>query len=232
MLEQEFEALKTYDWGTSPKVLDPIEQAAVAALGDPAARKDLEARLCEVLKSAAPRAAKDYACRQLRTIGTATAVPALAPLLADEQLSHMARYALERIPAPEADAALRAQLPKLTGKLKLGVIASLGARRETPAVAPLAGLLGNADESVAHAAAHALGVIATPAAEQALATAKPPPGIRAAAVADSELACAEALLAAGRKGDAKTVYERLLKQAPPKPAKAAAELGLKACGAP
>ena len=47
MLEKEFEALKTYDWGASPKVLDPIEQAAVAVLGDPAAGKDLEVRLTD-----------------------------------------------------------------------------------------------------------------------------------------------------------------------------------------
>ncbi len=33
-------------------------------------------------------------------IGTAESVPALAALLPDKDLSHMARYALERIPAP------------------------------------------------------------------------------------------------------------------------------------
>ena len=88
------------------------------------------------------RAAKDFACRTLTVIGTAASVPALAALLADAELSHMARYALERIPAPEAAAALRDALPKLSGKLKIGVIGSLGVRRDEASVPALAALLG------------------------------------------------------------------------------------------
>jgi len=40
-------------------------------------------------------------------VGTASSVPALAALLTDNELSHMARFALERMPAAEAGAALR-----------------------------------------------------------------------------------------------------------------------------
>ena len=97
-LNKALDALKTYDWGVDPNVLKPIDEAIIATHSDAAARKELETRLIEVLKSGAPRAAKDAVCRALKTIGTAVAVPALAPLLADESLSHMARYALERIP--------------------------------------------------------------------------------------------------------------------------------------
>ena len=46
----------------------------------------------------------DYVCRVLRVIGTADSVPALAGLLAERNLSHMARYALQDNPAPEAQA--------------------------------------------------------------------------------------------------------------------------------
>ena len=46
----------------------------------------------------------------------------------------MARYALERIPAAAAAAALRDALPKLTGTLKVGVIGSLGVRRDAASV--------------------------------------------------------------------------------------------------
>ena len=77
MLDKAFEALKTYDWGMDPSLIKPIDEAIVATHGDAAARKDLESRLIEVLKSDAPRAAKDAVCRALRTIGTAAAVPAL-----------------------------------------------------------------------------------------------------------------------------------------------------------
>ena len=49
----------------------------------------------------------------------------LAALLPDEKLSHMARFALERIPAPEAAKALREALSKTQGEVKIGVISSL-----------------------------------------------------------------------------------------------------------
>ena len=55
MLEQAFEALKTYDYGVDRHVLDPLDEAAVTTRNDPAARKDLESRLLAVVKSSAPR---------------------------------------------------------------------------------------------------------------------------------------------------------------------------------
>ena len=53
-------------------------------------------------------AAKDFACRQLSLIATTGSVPTFAALLADKDLSHMARYVLcRRIPGPEPVTALR-----------------------------------------------------------------------------------------------------------------------------
>jgi len=248
MSDQAFEALNTYDWGVEPKVLAPIDEAVIKTRGDAAARSDLESHLAAELQSGAPRAAKDYACRQLRTIGTAASVPALAALLPDPNLSHMARYALERIPDPAAGAALREQLPKVSGTLKIGIISSLGARGEDPAAALAKGpfgflhganpggtvhllrtLLTDSDPAVVNAAIRALGMIGTPAASQALAAAKPAPGTQAV-IADATLACAENLLAAGHKREAKADYERLLKNHPSKLIQSAAERGVQACG--
>ena len=96
-------------------MLGPIEDAVPATHGDAAARKELETRLAAVLPTEASRAAKDYVGRKLAIIGTAESVPALATLLPDKDLSHMARYALERIPAPEAAKALRDALAKTSG---------------------------------------------------------------------------------------------------------------------
>jgi HEAT repeat protein len=247
MSDQAFEALNTYDWGVEPKVLAPIDEAVIKTRGDAAARSDLESRLIAELKSGAPRAAKDYACRQLRTIGTTASVPALAALLPDPNLSHMARYALERIPDPTAGAALRGHLPNVSGNLKIGIISSLGARGEDTATGPAKGpfgflhgashggtvpllstLLTDSDPAVAKAATRALGMIGTPAASQALAAAKPTPGTQAA-IADATLACAEQLLAAGKKREAKADYERLLKNHPSKLIQSAAERGMQAC---
>src|SRR5438552_3307927 len=127
MLDQAFDALKEYNWGTEKKPLQPIDDAVATTHGDEAARKDLEARLIAALKTEISRDAKDYVCRKLMVVGTSACVPALAALLSEKDYSHMARFALERIQAPEAAAALRDALPKLAGALKAGVIGSLGA---------------------------------------------------------------------------------------------------------
>ena len=226
MLEQAFEALKTYDFGVDRHVLDPIDEAAVSTRNDPAARKDLESRLLAVLQSSAPRDARDYVCRLLRTIGTAASVPALEALLPDPDMSHMARYALERIPDSQAGKALEHQLGKLNGQLKIGVIASLGTRGQ--GVSLLRPLLHDSDEAIARSAAIALGRIASADANKALGSAKPRPAL-AVVFADASMSCAEKLLATGHAKEAKATYQRLLKNNPPELIRLAAERGLKAC---
>ena len=108
-----------------------------------------------MLRHGASRAAKDFVCRKLLIIGTTASVPALAALLPDKELSHMGRYALERIPAPEAAEALREALAKTSGAEKSGIAGSLGVRRDTESVSDLSALLGDSDEQVALAAATA-----------------------------------------------------------------------------
>lgn len=234
MLETTFDALKTYDWGVDPKILRPLDEAVLAAHGNAAACKELEDRLVAVLKTEVPRAAKDAVCRVLRTIGTVASLPALTALLPDEKLSHMARFAMERIPAPEAGQALRSALPKVAPKLQIGIIQSLGARGEATAIPALNIMLASKDPAVIRAAALALGAIGLPDSNKALAGAKPnaaTPAWTKAAIADASLACAENLLAHGRKSDAKATYERLLAGNPTKPVKLAATRGLQACSA-
>jgi HEAT repeat protein len=207
-------------------VLDPIDEAVVQTRNDSTARKELESKLLVVLQSGASRDAKDYVCRQLRTIGTAASVPVLEQLLANPELSHMARYALERIPEPQAGQALERQLQKLSGNLKVGVISSLGTRGE--AVGSLRALLKDPDEAVARAAAVALGRIGSVDANKALAAA-PPRSTLTTVFADASLSCAEKLLSAGHAKEAKATYERLLKNKPSDLVRQAAERGLKAC---
>jgi HEAT repeat protein len=167
-LDKAFDALKTYEWGTDIALLEPIDNAITASHGKPAARKEIEARLAPVLKSGAPWAAKDFVCRKLALIGTAQSVPALAELLANKDLGHMARYALERIPGPEAGKALREAISKAAGRNRLGIIASVGVRRDSAGAGRLAALLNGPDEQAAAAAAIALGEIGTPEAAKAL----------------------------------------------------------------
>jgi HEAT repeat protein len=225
-LAQAFDALKTYDWGSECKTLGPIDDAVTATRDDDAARKDLETRLAAVLGSDLSRAAKDFACRTLTVIGTAASVPSLSVLLGDAELAHMARYALERIPAPEAAAALRDALPKLSGKLKVGAIGSLGVRRDEASVPALAALIGGSDSAVATAAVNALGDIGREAAAKVLCDAiKAAPSAVKPAVADAMLAAAERLLADGNKTAALATYNALLAGNPPKHIRLAASRG-------
>ena len=208
MLDQAFEALRSFDWGKDVNALKPIDDAVVSTHGDAAARKALEDQLAAVLNTDASRAAKDYVCRLLRIVGTASSVPAIAPLLSNKDLSHMARYALESIPAAEAGAALRDALGKVDSPLKVGIASSLGDRQDKDSVQSLAALANGADIGVARGAAFALGAIGTAEASQALANCKATDAAVTAAVTDAALSCAESLLAAGDKAAALSIYKK------------------------
>ena len=229
MLDQAFEALKTYDWGADPNVLKPIDDAIVASHGNADARRQLETRLAAVLTTESSRDAKDFVCRKLMTIGTAASVATLAKLLPQAELSHMARYALERLGVPEASQALRDALASLSPELQVGVIGSLGVCRDEASVPALAGLLSAADAAVARAAALALGDIRTLDAAHALA--KIDAGATAAngARTDAMLACAEALLAGGNKAEAMTIYKSFTSENQSKHVRLAATRGMLAC---
>ena len=82
----------------------------------------------------APLAERARALQQLALVASADAVPALAALLADEKLGHYARDVLEQMAHVDADTALLSALPRLTGDAQLGVINSLGLRRNVRAV--------------------------------------------------------------------------------------------------
>ncbi len=179
-----------------------IRSQLLAAAGEPVGK------LAGVLTSSADHKTKADACRELAVAGTAEAVPALAGLLGDEKLCHMARYGLEPIPDASVDEALRAALTKLKGRPLVGVAGSLGVRRDAKATGALGKLLGDSDPDVVRAAAGSLGRIATAEAAAALKA-----GLAAAAaavcegVADGCLSCAERLLAAGKKAEALALYE-------------------------
>lgn len=227
MLDQALEALKTYEWGVDPKAVKSIQDAVVASHGDAAARKKLESTLAKVLGTDIPRAAKDIVCRALKTIGTAHSVPALAKLLHDEELSHMARHALEANDSPEAVKALVGAIDKAPKKIKIGIISSLGARGFGVPVAPLAKALSDKDTDISTAGALALGAIGSADAVKALGSAKVN-DTNKIAVCDAMLQCAENMLAHGKKSGAKAIYGTVLKIGPTEAAKIAADLGIKA----
>lgn len=209
-LDEAFRDLAGYAWGQSRAALAVIDRHVAAAHGDSVMRGELESRLTAVLRDAdATRGAKDYACRTLSVIGSATCVPAVAALLEAEDLSDMARFALERLPSPAAGAALHDALPRTTGALRAGVICSLAVRGEAESVPRLVPLLDDPDPRIATAAVRALGMIATPEAAEALVALAPGGGPLRDAAVRASLDAADRLLRAGRHDPAAAVYARL-----------------------
>jgi HEAT repeat protein len=186
-----------------------------------------EQSLIAVLQSDKPAAEKAAACRSLKTVGTARAVPALAPLLADKDLSYWARYALGTMPCPEAGAALRDALAKASGVIRSGIIDSIGERADREAVPALAELVRGDDPQVVASAAVALGRIGGAEAAQALRTARgKAPAAAQPAIADGLLLAAERFLAAGDKKSAAAIYRELGEPPAPEYVRTAAFRGL------
>jgi len=170
---------------------------------------------------------KAKACQRIGELGAKEAVPALSALLSDERLSMYARYGLEPIADPSADEALRAALTKLKGNLLIGVINSIGKRRDAKASAALTKMMYGADANVARAAAAALGSIGGEASAKELKSAiGRTSGPTRAAVADASLVCAERLLGEGKRDQALAVYASLSAPDVPQPVRLAAMQGI------
>lgn len=233
MLDQAFEALNKFDYGTPLSEVQAIEDAIVASHsnnGQPTeARKDLEQRLIEALGKNISSSAKNFVCRKLALIGSAASVPALTNLLSVEGNSHMARHALERILGPEATNALVTAATKLSGKARLGAIGSLGARRDEQAINVLSNLLKDADPTVVRAAALSLGAIGgSRAAEVLQSSLKNTKGDQSSLI-DGLLSCAESLLAKKKAAEATAIYQSLSSDDQPRLVRLAATRGLLAC---
>lgn len=188
---------------------------AASAFAEPASpEKDLIA----VLQSAdSPPAEKAITCKRLAIHGTSAAVPELAKLLPDPQLSSWARIALEAIPGPEADEALRKATESLEGLLLVGTINSLGVRQDAKAVELLTGRLADKDAEVASAAAVALGHIGDPPATKALRDAlTATSGKVRSSVAEGLVLCAERLHTAAKSAEAVAIYDEVRKADVPK----------------
>ena len=226
-MDELFAKIKTYDWGQSRATLTEASDLVRKSYGSPEQRSKVEGSLLEVLKAAdATYAGKQFVCRELSIIGTEQSVPTLGGMLTDEKMSDMARYALERIPGAAVDNALRDALGKTSGKTKVGIINSLGQRRDSKAVTALGGLVGDSDQMVACATLSALGNIANAEAAKILGQARFKVSGQAQLVAlDGYLKCADLLVAEGKRDQARVIYDELSKEGLPKAIRTAAMRG-------
>ena len=173
---------------------------------------------------------KAIACKKLAFVGGKEAVQPMAALLSHPQLACYARFGLEPNPDPSVDEALRAALPKLKGRLQVGVITSIGVRKDAKALDALTKLIDDSDPEVAGAAAASVGMIGGLQASRALQAAfdrtRPPVF---PVVARAALLCAEGLMA-GNRGRALEFYTLLSANRMPEPVRLAALRVLNAAG--
>lgn len=183
-------------------------------------------KLAAVLSSGASTYEKARACQRLADIGTAAAVPGLVALLGDAQLSNYARCGLEPIADPSVNEALRAALGQLKGNLLIGVVNSIGVRRDAKAVEALAKLARDPASGAAVESLLALGRIATPEALEVLrqAWSGGPKELQPAA-AEGCLLCAERLAQDGKREAAAALYDALRATEIPAPLRGAATRG-------
>ena len=207
-LSANYDAIEDYDFGKSRRALAAIEEEIRNV--PPSSFPQIEARLLKALQSSKTTfAGRQFVCRMLRRVGSAKSVPALSTLLSDRELSHMARFALQYMAAPEAGDALRQALTRLEGNRKIGVIGSIGQRGDRKAVPELAKLITDGDVDVARAAIEALGRIGGSQAALALTDTQVPASLKAA-YDNAYLMCADKMLVEGQRPDAVAIYRKMI----------------------
>lgn len=224
-LDEALKQLKGYDYDQPRDPLKAIEGWVGRSLSDPAQKRLAAERLAQILADgAATPDAKRFICGQLRLVGGNAQVPLLEKRMADAQTADAARRALAAIPGEASLKALRAVLPQAKGMLLVGVINSLGARRDAASIGALANLMHNTHAATAAAAARALGRIGTPYAAAALAKAKldKQPSV----LLEARLLCAQQLCRDGHAKAASVIYEAVWTSSCPTPWRIAALTGL------
>lgn len=215
-----------YDFGHSRKWLTLAEEL-VLQTQDATVQQDLARRLAKLLEPGTSFACKQWVCQQLSIIGSQEQVPVLAKMLTNEKLSDMARFALERIPSDRADEALREGLGKTSSKVRLGIINSIGQRRDGKAVRALGKLLSDPDRESAKAAALALGMIGSKEAAAELKGAFGGAlGTYRRLLADTYLGCAGRLQAEGDSKAARKIYAQMYAPSEARSVRATALTGL------
>jgi HEAT repeat protein len=178
---------------------------------DPAARNDCEAKLLAFVQANPAPGGLMAACRALRLIGGPASVPVLGGMLLKAETTDPARYALERIPGPEADNALLSALGKTKGDVKRGIVFSIGERVMAGAVPALETLVIGTDAALAGDAVKALGRIGTPEAARVLtAYFDKATGAAKGEAASALFVCAAALRRSGNASEAVAIYAKLL----------------------
>jgi HEAT repeat protein len=182
--------------------------------GNPGREKDrrllAETLAAQLANEKFTKATRGLFIRELQVAGGSEVVAALAKQVKDEELGLYAIAALQAI-GPAGAAALRKELAAVKDRNRIAVIQALGKLSDFASVAELRKILAGNDRDARIAAAWALGNMGDPGALNAV--------LKAADAGDDwekvqhTKAClllAEKLAAAGKRADAKKIYQHLL----------------------
>jgi len=209
-IETLFAASATYEYGQSREPLVNLNEYLRFSAVSPKLQQQNEKRLLQILTSRATRPGKQFICEQLSLWGSKPSAPVLKKMLYDSTTAEMARFALERLADPAAGQVLREALIKSSGNMRLGIINTLGQRRDIQSVAPLGKFVTAADPLTAAAAIKALGKIGGEEAAPILARIQnQTSGELQALAGDAYLNCADQFLTQGNKEKAAEIYAQL-----------------------
>ncbi len=209
--ETNLAAFAAYEYGQSPRPYNGIELSVRNGSRDEPTRGKLEEHFIRFLQGSATNTAKGFICRQLRIVGSEKCADVFAPMLLDPEMSDMARYAMESIPGEKVNAALRNAMKQTEGKVRIGMINTLGQRRDAGSVAMLAEWIGGGDAEASSAAVAALAKISGPEVLAILEQQWPKASEEAkkTEILQAMLACADQLKSQGQNEPAKRVYTQL-----------------------
>jgi len=165
--------------------------------------------LCEALSGNYTPDVKSFLCQTLQWAGRRESVEALGKLLTDEPLSDPTAMALVAI-RDGAGEQLRSALPKAKGRCRLTILHSLAALADAGAAEAFRQAMQDEDREIRIAAGAGLARLGDAGAlDLLLKAADAPPGWERIQAAKHCLVLAEKLAAAGKKAEARRIYQHL-----------------------
>ncbi len=215
-----YQAIVTREFGTAAEAMTAVEKEISNAR--PGQYAPIEAKLIAVLEApGATMPGKQFACQMLRIVGSARCVPAVGKLLADPRLSHVARQVLLGMADAAVEQTLRDALGQTQGSLRIGLVNTIGDRRDRSSLKALAALLNGNDEAAALAALNAIAKIGGTEAADVLEGAAVTGPLKPAQ-AQALLCCASSVAAVGQPERAEKMCRALLEGDAPAPVRAGA----------
>jgi type 1 glutamine amidotransferase/HEAT repeat protein len=209
LIEADLKQIVGYEYGQSRMPLTEITSLTRQSYDTPEVAEKIEQLFLEFLRSDAGWTSKQFVCEELSVIGTGKSVDTLSNMLNDPKTSDIALYALQRIQSDKVDAALRGMLPKTSGKTRVGIINTIGCRRDSQAVSELGDVIDNSNDAPAiEAAIAALGRIANEESAEVLSAARSKCSEELVPAAlDAYLKCADRFAESGNKNKALAIYK-------------------------